>query len=233
MESVNIELPPEQYLTPDEVQMYSEYYNNEYWAEVWAKMLPLKESDPAAYSVAIKKLEDDFMKVDKYREDKKEIRDKAWFEGQINSVTGRLDNMLDKLGTNDQHIKELQQKHESLLINDRRHDARLTTLEHQALNMEVKLSHVESHTKQIPALIDSINKLHGTVNIALQQSTTQPKPTASPQAKPKLSTVLSSIPTAGYIVGGVVSIALFSAATGHLGEFFAWLGSAKILGGVK
>ena len=109
----------------------------------------------------------------------------------------------------------------------------LEKLEHQAVNMAIKLDHVETYAKQIPALADSINRLHDTVNIALQQSTTPPKPAASPQAKPKLSTVLSSIPTAGYIVGGVVSIALISAATGHLGEFFAWLGSAKILGGVK
>ena len=130
---------------------------------VWSKMLALKESEPEAYSAAIKKLEDDFMKVDKYREDKKKSEIRHGLRGQINSViesvTGqanRIDCVLNKLGTNDQHIKELQQKHDSLLINDRRHDARLTTLEHQALNMEVKLSHVESHTKQIPALIDSI-----------------------------------------------------------------------------
>jgi len=220
MQALQIEVPtPSEGFTPSQRTMFENWFNLEWWDKT-AEQRKSGEINKEQFCK-------DFHAVSRYMYAPSAIHDlQRTFDKCTNAI----------LTVQDEHnsdIKELKEQHKTLLFNDRRHDSRLEKLEHQAVNMAIKLDHVETYAKQIPALADSINRLHDTVNIALQQSTTQPKPAASPQAKPKLSTVLSSIPTAGYIVGGVVSIALISAATGHLGEFFAWLGSAKILGGVK
>ncbi len=199
-------------LTAEQVRMRDNLSNKKYWVERWEEDADSVCADlMALYTVTGEETRE--MIVTMIQEQSLEFR----------QLLSEMKQSVDK----DREILE------RLAHNDRRQDARLDKLEHQGVNTAIKLDHVETYTKQIPALADAINKLHDTVNIALQQSTSQPKPTASPQAKPKLSTILASIPTAGYLVGGVVSIALISAATGHLGEFFAWLGSAKILGGVK
>lgn len=102
---------------------------------------------------------------------------------------------------------------ESLKHNDRRQDSRLDKLEHQNLNMSIKMDHVETYTRQIPQLFDSINTLHDTVNLALSKASAQPK-TAQKQS------MLSKIPLAAWLaLAGALASAIVYIVTGEIVTF--------------
>lgn len=90
------------------------------------------------------------------------------FGGELDSeIFRRVDRVESRV---DMHGKNI----DALIANDKMHDSRLDKLEHQNLNMALKIDHVEAHTKQIPRIYDSINTLHDTVNLALSSKSAAP-----------------------------------------------------------
>ena len=99
------------------------------------------------------------------------------------------------------------------------HDRRINDLDYRVKHLEQLATHT---------------KISVDANTAISKQTLQLVELASAKidqlARPKAFDI-RSLPAAAWVVIGVISIALISAATGQMGAFIGWLGTVKLFGG--
>jgi hypothetical protein len=149
------------------------------------------------------------------------------FHHQLEPLQSTLDETL-------RAVKHLEGKYEGVdrRVND--HSQRISLLESGMANIALNQAQViemvkmgNSHTETIAGGMSDMREM--LVDIAKKHiNQTAPKPPLKSK-----TAWLASVPAIGYVVAGVVSIAFISAATGHLSDFFAYLSTVKVFGGVK
>ena len=110
------------------------------------------------------------------------------------------------------------------------HNRRITDVEHTQKFYEHQLGHLRTSSENNVDLTKQVKELVLVLTERVEQGE-KLFPSKSAESKPKKINI-SSIPPVGWVVMGIVSIAVLSLSTGHAAEFFEWLSSFK-LGGVK
>ena len=120
----------------------------------------------------------------------------------------------------DRHSEEMRE-HSNARVN---HERRISSLESQ-------IDMMKTHNAQMKLSVDTGVEISKQIFEAVQISRDS-KPKVS-EPKSKVAASIAAIPVYGWAAIVIISIAIISAMTGHLGEFFDWVSSYKLFGGVK